>query len=129
MFAHFLKALSDLQPDVAAPALTLVIARKDTTWLVVLVCSTVASPLGWIYCLPLVAGPLTAVSKDGRLSGNLWAIWPLLALPANSRDLFQSHVVLAVGPGSIYGWGTFLLWRGSLRGGLGILPRTKELSR
>jgi hypothetical protein len=104
-------------------------ADEDTTWLVVISCSIVASPLGWIYYLPLVAGPLTAVSKDGRIPASLWAIWPLLAFPAISRDLFQSHAALAVGPGSIYGWGTFLLWRGSLRGGLGILPRTKELSR
>jgi len=91
--------------------------EEDLAWVIGLTCAILASPLGWIYYVPLLAAPLAGAATEGRLPGSTWRIWPLLAFPAFSRALFQSTPMLAVSAGSLYSWALLLLCAASVRAG------------
>src|SRR5262249_52442499 len=64
-----------------APAVAARNGDVDRAWVLGLLASLLASPLGWLYYLPFVAGPLLAMARRGDLSPRAWIAWPLLAWP------------------------------------------------
>jgi Glycosyltransferase family 87 len=93
--------------------LTIVRARQlqiDRAFLIALIGSLFASPLGWIYYTPILAGPLIVAAKNRMLSRSAWWAWPLLACPAIGRHFLQSNRALALTAGSLYTWGFAILW-------------------
>jgi hypothetical protein len=92
---------------------TIVRARSLTTdraFLLGLTGSLLASPLGWSYYMPILAGPLFVYAKNRTLDGSAWRAWRLLGSPAISRHFLQSNRALAFTAGSAYTWGLALLW-------------------
>jgi hypothetical protein len=84
----------------------------DAEWATFGLLSVLVSPLGWVYYLPLVAGPVVAVALSRRvimypLLGFMWPI-PLLAvvMPATR----WSFVLM----GSLQTWSLIALWGGIL---------------
>lgn len=92
--------------------------EEDLAWVIGMTGAILASPLGWIYYAPLLAAPLAGAATEGQLPGSTWRIWPLLAFPAFSRELFQSTPILAVSAGSLYGWALLMLCAASVRAGV-----------
>jgi hypothetical protein len=93
--------------------LTILRARNsgvDQAFLLLLIGSLLASPLGWIYYMPILAGPLIVMARRRELPGRAWCVWPLLACPAISRDFLQFDRALAITLGSSYTWGLVILW-------------------
>lgn len=87
----------------------------DIVFTVLLLVAQLVSPLGWIYYLPLVAGPLVGWWRGSKMlvPEARWLLW--LSLPG----LMLPHVFTAVwrhdpwaGPtiGSIYFWSTLFIW-------------------
>ena len=87
----------------------------DIVFAVLLLVAQLVSPLGWIYYLPLVAGPLVGWWRGSRMlvPAARWLLW--LSLPG----LILPHVFTAfwrhdpwAGPtiGSIYFWSTLFIW-------------------
>jgi len=92
---------------------TVVAARHgdvDRAWLLGITGALLASPVGWIYYFPLLAGPLIVMAAQKRLPGWTWYLWPLLAFPPFARDVFQSFRPVGATLGSIYAWGLIGLW-------------------
>ena len=90
-------------------------ASADIVFAVLLLVAQLVSPLGWIYYLPLVAGPLVGWWRGSTMlvPAARWLLW--LSLPG----LILPHVFTAVwrhdpwaGPtiGSIYFWSTLFMW-------------------
>ena len=89
----------------------------DRAWALVLIGSLLASPLGWIYYLPIAVGPLVA-SIGGFAS---WiCVWVTVAilLIVRSEVLVQLHTsaVGAIVLGSIHCWVLLLLFVAALKG-------------
>jgi hypothetical protein len=82
----------------------------DRAFLLLLIGSLLASPLGWIYYMPILAGPLIVMARRGELPARAWCVWPLLACPPISRDFLQFNPALAFTLGSAYTWGLVILW-------------------
>lgn len=92
--------------------LTILRARSsgvDQAFLLLLIGSLLASPLGWIYYMPILAGPLIVMARRRELPGRAWCVWPLLACPPISRDFLQFDRALAITLGSSYTWGLVIL--------------------
>jgi hypothetical protein len=91
--------------------------NPDRAWALILLGSLLASPLGWLYYLPIVTGPLLA-SLGGRLA------WVCLWLCAGVLLVFRSEAVItmrttapaAIGIGSIYLWAFVLLFTAAWSG-------------
>jgi hypothetical protein len=104
-------------------------ADEDETWLVTIICALLASPLGWIYYLPLLTAPLIIVATEHRLPRRTWFAWPLLAVPPVSLDWFQAHTITALSVGSVYTWGLLWIWvcavQAAVASGRGASERTR----
>jgi hypothetical protein len=99
--------------SVIVVTLTVFRARSSTTdqaFLLLLIGSLLASPLGWIYYMPILIGPMIVMARSGQLPASTWYVWPLLACPPISRDFLQFNRALAVTLGSAYTWGLVVLW-------------------
>jgi alpha-1,2-mannosyltransferase len=88
---------------------------EDRAWLVALSGTLLASPLGWIYYVPLMAGPLVVLAQAGRLPRWTWALWPLFVFPPLARELFLGSRIGAATLGSLYFWLLVGLWASALR--------------
>jgi hypothetical protein len=99
---------------VALGARTLLRTRdRDRVWALVLVSSLLLSPLGWMYYVPLAAGPLLAVAAHARRStrailaaGYVCLLLPLLSSPG--LGVVVNTALFA----SMYFWGVTLLFAG-----------------
>jgi alpha-1,2-mannosyltransferase len=86
----------------------------DRALLILLATSLLASPLGWVYYLPIVIGPMLALAVSGR--SNWWACVALVCL-------FFPHFLLwpypsrlfAFTAGSTYTWSLIMLWVAAIR--------------
>jgi glycosyl transferase family 87 len=85
--------------------------RTDLAWALIVLGSVLVSPLGWIYYVPLAAGPLVACLSGVVPWICLWASAYLLLL-FRSNILANLHMTAgwAVSVGSIYIWALLLLF-------------------
>jgi MFS family permease len=85
--------------------------RTDLAWALIMLGSLLVSPLGWIYYLPLAAGPLMACLGGVRSWACFW-IGAYLLLLFRSNFLVNLHMSAraAVTVGSIYAWVLLLLF-------------------
>jgi Glycosyltransferase family 87 len=93
----------------------------DRSFLVVLLGAVLASPLGWVYYLPLAYGPILGWARAGQgwsgigaLSGP-WLVLPLAGLallyvPYEATFTGQPSGLASATIGSAYFWGTLALW-------------------
>jgi alpha-1,2-mannosyltransferase len=87
--------------------------RADAAWLVSGLASVLISPLGWLYYLPLLAGPLTAVARQrpAILAAGVGFLWPLpllmMLIPVNTWT-----VVIVF---SIPAWSLLGIWACAVR--------------
>jgi MFS family permease len=85
--------------------------RADLAWALIMLGSLLVSPLGWIYYLPLAAGPIVA-SMGGI--GSWICFWisayMLLLFRSNVMANLQMSAGAALSVGSIYAWALLLLF-------------------
>jgi hypothetical protein len=105
--AHLPASLA-MVASVCLVALTLWRARsasEDHTWLLLSMTAILVTPVGWVYYLPLLLGPLVALIVEGRLVPPRWARWTILVPSLASTQFQQTAVLVAVTMGSVYAWG------------------------
>jgi hypothetical protein len=92
----------------------------NRAWALVLIGSLLASPLGWIYYLPIVVGPLVASLGGFTSSVCVWVSVAILLI-VRSEVLVQLHTsaIGAIVLGSIHCWVLVLLFMAALKGSLG----------
>jgi hypothetical protein len=117
--------LSASSIDLAATALSVVLigfaviyasrtTDADAAILMLLVTSLLASPLGWIYYVPILAGPLTVLLVRRRLSR--WTYAPLAAMMVPFPALYPYPSRLyAFTAGSLYTWSLIGIWAATAR--------------
>jgi hypothetical protein len=85
--------------------------RPDLAWALILLGSLLVSPLGWIYYLPLAAGPIVA-SLGGI--GSWVCFWISAYMLLLFRSNFMANLPMSAGAavsvGSIYAWTLLLLF-------------------
>jgi len=85
--------------------------RPDLAWALIVLGSLLVSPLGWIYYLPLAAGPIVA-SLGGI--GSWMCFWISAYLLLLFRSNFMANLPMSAGAavsvGSIYAWTLLLLF-------------------
>jgi hypothetical protein len=95
----------------------------DRSFALLLLASQLVSPLGWVYYLWLLLGPLTALimswqrrgeATKGWRNGLVLAAIPGLLWPVAAVTLFQPNAWATIGPGSAYFWAMLALWLGVL---------------
>jgi len=96
-------------------------ARQDLAWLILLLAAVLASPLGWVYYMPLALGPLAGVLVSGT-----WKHlppWGLLAIGIAAIGLWvpqevaasrQPSALATLTLASSYFYATAALWLGAL---------------
>jgi hypothetical protein len=89
----------------------------DTEWLILLVGALLASPLGWVYYLPLALGPvvgLLATGEYARLSRRWVAAGAVAAVglyvPLEQASSGQPSALATLTLASSYFWGTAVPW-------------------
>jgi hypothetical protein len=80
-------------------------ADEDHAWLIGLVAALVCSPLGWIYYLPMLVGPLVALLHARALPPLAVRLWPALMFPPYNLNALQQPFLVSLTLGSIYAWG------------------------
>jgi Glycosyltransferase family 87 len=109
---------------VAVLAVTAAAVRRSTDldgeWLACALVSLLASPLGWAYYLPLVAGPLTAIAirRPVILLAGTGFVWPVPFAMALVPTVPWANITLI----SLTSWSLIALWCVSLN----ILARPYE---
>jgi hypothetical protein len=84
--------------------------RPDLAWALIVLGSLLVSPLGWIYYLPLAAGPLVACLGGVGSWVCFWiSAYMLLLFRSNFMANLQMSAGAAVSVGSIYAWTLLLL--------------------
>jgi hypothetical protein len=98
---------------------------RDRSFLVVFLGAILASPLGWVYYLPLTFGAFV-----GWLRADRWAIlrhaatrWRIaviaglacLYVPQEVAASFKNNPIATLTVASVYFWGVLLLWLGACR--------------
>jgi alpha-1,2-mannosyltransferase len=86
----------------------------DTAVLIVLTTSLLASPLGWVYYVPIVAGPVLAMRKAGNLSAWVFVALAGFMIPHLWIFPFPSRL-FALTLGSVYTWSLLMLWAQAVR--------------
>jgi hypothetical protein len=81
----------------------------DAAILMLLVTSLLASPLGWIYYVPILAGPLTILLVARRLSRWTYASLAALMIPFPALYPYPSRLY-AFTAGSLYTWSLIGIW-------------------
>ena len=81
----------------------------DGAVLMLLVTSLLASPLGWIYYVPILAGPLTVLLMAGQLSRWTYASLAALMVPFPALYPYPSRLY-AFTAGSLYTWSLIGIW-------------------
>jgi hypothetical protein len=86
--------------------------HQDTGWLAAGLASILISPLGWLYYLPLLAGPLTAVARHrpAILSPGLAFVWPIPLVIATAQVTAWTAVTIF----SMPAWGLLGVWAGAI---------------
>lgn len=85
-------------------------AEGDRSWIVGITFASLASPLGWVYYLPVVLGPLVrSWNRSYAISTGLLTV-PLAVIGAMGRDSFWGAVLL----GSVYFMAVIVAWAASL---------------
>ena len=89
----------------------------DRTYALLLVAALLVSPLGWIYYLPLVTGPLIALSMRRQIVCARWygvlslsLALALLYVPMEVTEMGQPKALATLTLASAHGWGALLLW-------------------
>jgi len=78
---------------------------EDESWLLLLLASILASPVGWVYYQPILIGPAVALALGGRLKHLRWVALTCI-VPALGKHLFQGGpMIVALTVGSVYFWG------------------------
>ncbi len=106
--------------DIAAAVLSVVLlgfafvhawrtTDADAAILMLLVTSLLASPLGWIYYVPILAGPITALLVARRLSRWTYASLAALMIPFPALYPYPSRLY-AFTVGSLYTWSLLGIW-------------------
>jgi hypothetical protein len=136
----------------AAALLTLLAVWRDETrdavdrgFFLVLVGAQLISPLGWIYYFWLPAGPAAALllswlgqRRDARRDRRegpgtrwrnrlAWASLPFLAWPLTLVTLRQPSALATLTLGSVYFWGTILIWTAVLVDSLKGMKNVKRV--
>ena len=95
--------------------------RADASVVAVLAAALLLSPLGWVYYLPLVIGPLLGWLAGSR-SGWTSATVVLLAvaacafyIPVNATEGLQPSGLATLALASAYTWGALALWGAGLK--------------
>lgn len=83
---------------------------EDMAWALWLTAALLCSPLGWIYYLPMLTGPIVTLAVSRRLPYWTWYVLPAFIFPPIGRTVFQQNRLAAVTLGSVYGWGLLGLW-------------------
>jgi arabinofuranan 3-O-arabinosyltransferase len=80
----------------------------DAQWLVGGLASILLSPLGWLYYVPVVAGPLIAVAKKQpwMVAAGIGAVWPVPLLIERAATTSTSGLMLL----SVPGFSLIALW-------------------
>ena len=89
-------------------------ADEDAAWALGIAAALLCSPLGWIYYLPLLTGPVLVLALSRRLPR--WSYWLAPAfLPAPlSPVVLQEPRIVAVTLGSVYAWALLGTWVAAL---------------
>jgi len=109
--------------------------RTDRAFLGLLLTALLASPLGWVYYLWLIAGPAFALwqlqhHRRNRIRDVLLLlaapglVWPLAATLANNDAWWAG-----VAQGSIYAWSALFLWAAMITDRAGAFGRRSITSR
>lgn len=85
---------------------------RDAEWGALLLLALLASPLGWVYYLPMAAGPLIAIwSRETSRFRNAFACGAVVLLSVSKLTIIAPATVLtAVTLGSIHFWGVLALY-------------------
>ena len=101
--------------------------HADVAWALILLLSMLASPLGWIYYLPLAAGPILACVGGTVSWVCFWtSAYLLLLFRSNILANLSMSAAAAVSVGSIYAWALLALF---LAVWFGRRPSTSFLDR
>jgi hypothetical protein len=91
----------------------------DRAFAILILAALLISPLGWVYYLWLVLGPMAVIVGLGRSGKRAIAYVPswllrsagvLLFVPVTATALFQPSVVATATLASVYSWALLLLW-------------------
>ncbi len=89
----------------------------DRTYALLLVAALLVSPLGWIYYLPLVTGPILALWMRRQIASARWfgvlslvLALALLYVPMEVTEMGQPRALATLTLASAHGWGALLLW-------------------
>jgi glycosyl transferase family 87 len=100
--------------------------RTDLAWALIVLGSVLVSPLGWIYYLPLAAGPLVTCLSGVVPWTFLWAsAYMLLLFRSNMLANLHMSAGWAVSVGSIYAWALLLLFAAAWCGRAPLPTRTR----
>ena len=90
---------------------------RSASFLVVLLGAILASPLGWVYYLPLAYGPMLGwlLANGVRRLAPVWAAMLVIGLtclyvPQEVAAWVRHNVIATLTLTSVYFWGTLLLW-------------------
>lgn len=89
-------------------------ADRDAATLVLLVTALLASPLGWVYYVPITAGPLVLLLVSRRLSPWVYVSLAGLMVPFTLLYPYSSRA-FALTLGSTYSWSLLVIWIAALR--------------
>lgn len=110
-------------------------ADVDRGMAVVLLTALLLSPLGWIYYVPLVTGPILALATRGRLLPRhprgravFVAGLALLYLPFEASEALQPSRLATLTLASAYSAGTLALWAGLVWGAGAVRPQSQATS-
>jgi hypothetical protein len=92
--------------------------RRDRSFLLMFLGAILASPLGWVYYLPLAYGPMLGWLRERRAdsraaSGGTIALFIGLAclyIPQEVASWLKHHSIATLTLTSVYFWGVLLLW-------------------
>jgi glycosyl transferase family 87 len=85
-------------------------ADDDLAWALWFTAALLCSPLGWVYYLPMLFGPMIALISARRLPASTgWLAAAFLPVPLSTASM-QSPAVVAATLGSVYCWALLALW-------------------
>jgi hypothetical protein len=81
----------------------------DRALFIALAASLLASPLGWVYYVPVLGGPLAALAVRHQLSAAWYVALSGFLIPHFILYPFRSHF-FALTAASVYAWSLLALW-------------------
>jgi len=92
--------------------------RIDNDWAVLVLLALLLSPIGWVYYVPLAAGPLIASFVVAPRSARIVAIvgYLCLCMPLTPMMSATLGVTATITLGCVYSWGVMALWYSAVHG-------------